>query len=116
MHGSSVAGKSSFRVRILMNRNDLIRILIVDESPIFQEGLGAVIQREAHMSLLAAAGLAREGLSLFRVHQCDVTIINDMLPDSRGEEILVQIQQEHPEARMIVLIASPGDVYIQKTI
>jgi two-component system, NarL family, response regulator len=91
-----------------MNRNDLIRILIVNESPIFQEGLGAIIQHEADMSLLAAAGSAREGLSLFRVHQPDVTIINAMLPDSRGEEILVQIRQEHPDARVIVLIASSG--------
>jgi hypothetical protein len=30
-----------------MSRNYPIRMLIVDESPIFQEGLGAIIQREA---------------------------------------------------------------------
>jgi hypothetical protein len=41
-----------------MNRKNPIRILIVDESRIFQEGSGGVIQQEADMSLLGAAGSA----------------------------------------------------------
>ena len=58
-----------------------IRILSVDDHPLFREGVGSIINCQADMSLAGTASNGREGIEAFRALRPDVTLTDLRLPD-----------------------------------
>jgi DNA-binding NarL/FixJ family response regulator len=57
-----------------------IRILTVDDHPMFREGVAAVLAAPPDMSLVAQASNGPEAIQQFRQHRPDVTLMG--LPDA----------------------------------
>ena len=64
-----------------------IRILIVEDHPVFREGLAAIVELQQDMFLVAQAVNAAEAVSEFRVHQPDVTLMDLRLPGTNGTDV-----------------------------
>jgi DNA-binding NarL/FixJ family response regulator len=60
-----------------------IRILSVEDHPVFREGLAAMISFELDMLLVARASNAVEALAEFRRHRPDVTLMDIQLPGTQ---------------------------------
>ena len=93
-----------------------IRILSVDDHPLFREGIGAVLNSQPDMSLAGVACKGTEAIEAFRALQPDVTLIDLRLPDLNGIEVLLTIRSEYPEARIIVLTTFERDTEIQRAL
>jgi DNA-binding NarL/FixJ family response regulator len=91
-----------------------IRILCVEDHPVFRAGLRAMIESEPDMSLVGHAHNAVEAIAQFRRHRPDVTLMDLRLPGANGTDILVSIRGEFPQARIIMLTTSDGDADIQR--
>jgi DNA-binding NarL/FixJ family response regulator len=91
-----------------------IRILCVEDHPVFREGLRAMIEGEPEMALVAYAANAMQAIVEFRTHRPDVTLMDLRLPGANGVDVLIAIRGEFPQARVIMLTTSDGDGDIQR--
>jgi DNA-binding NarL/FixJ family response regulator len=87
----------------------VIRILVVDDHPVFREGVAAIIDGEADMVLVGEARDGAEAIARFRDLRPDVTLMDLQMPGTSGVEAIKAIRAEHPEARIVVLTTYDGD-------
>jgi len=93
---------------------DPIRILSVEDHPIFREGLATIIGSQKDMVLVAQAANAVEAMAEFRLHRPDITLMDLRLPGTNGTDTLIAIRGEFPRAHIIMLTTSDGDGEIQR--
>src|SRR5262249_8789886 len=94
----------------------LIRILTVDDHPLLRKGIAALVNGEDDMKLVAEASSGEEAIEKFRAHRPDVTLMDIQLPGLNGIETISQIQNEFPNAKIIVLTTYSGDAQVLRAI
>jgi DNA-binding NarL/FixJ family response regulator len=88
----------------------MIRVLGVDDHPLMMAGVAGAIDAQADMKMVGAAPDGTTGIKLFRELQPDITLMDLRMPDMSGIDAIVTIRAENPQARIIVLTTSAGDI------
>src|SRR6266446_590715 len=97
-----------------MSANSPIRILVVDDHPLFRKGVAAILESEADMVVAAEASHGREAVELFRTHRPDITLMDIHMPVMNGFDAIAEIRKHSPHARIIVLSADGGDAHVAR--
>ncbi|HLK63309.1 MAG TPA: response regulator transcription factor [Bryobacteraceae bacterium] len=95
---------------------DPIRVLSVDDHPLFQAGIGAILNCQTDMLMAGVASNGREAIEIYRSLRPDVTLMDLRLPDLGGLDVLIAIRSEFADARIIVLTTFERDVEVQRAL
>jgi DNA-binding NarL/FixJ family response regulator len=90
----------------------MIRVLGVDDHPLMMAGVAGAIDAQADMKMIGSAQDGATGVQLFRQLRPDVTLMDLRLPDMSGIDAIAAIRADFPEARLIVLTTSAGDIQV----
>jgi DNA-binding NarL/FixJ family response regulator len=72
------------------------RILVVDDHPIFREGLLQSINRQPDLVVCGEAENAQQALTAVRTLKPDLVLVDISIPGKSGFELVKDIQALHP--------------------
>jgi DNA-binding NarL/FixJ family response regulator len=78
-------------------------VLIIDDHPLFREGVKAIIARDDSFEVVGEAGSGKQGLELAKELEPGLILMDISLPDGNGIELTREIRALFPETRIIVL-------------
>ena len=99
-----------------MSSGNQIRIMTVEDHPVFRDGLNMIIASQADMLLVAQASSAEQMLQEYCRHRPDVVVMDQRLPGASGTEATISLRNEFPSARVMMLTMYGGDIEIQRAL
>ncbi|HWI43315.1 MAG TPA: response regulator transcription factor [Nocardioides sp.] len=92
--------------------SDPIKILLIDDHELIRSGLGAVIDLEDDLNVVATAGSVAEGIQRYHETKPDVVITDLQMQDGTGLDVVRTLRKIDDELGLIVLTMHSGDEQI----
>lgn len=93
-----------------------VRVVIVDDHPVVREGLCAMISAEGDIQVVAEAGTGAEALAIISKLRPAVVLMDLLLPDIGGSEVIRRVCGSSSDTAFIVLTTVVGDEEIYRAI
>jgi len=90
------------------------RIVIIDDHPLFREGLKSIIERSSKYEVAGEAGNGRDGLQLAGKLNPDIALVDIALPDQSGLELIPDMLKSSPRTRIVIISVHSNIDYIVK--
>ena len=89
----------------------MTRIFIVDDHVLIREGLKKILSTEPDLSIVGEAQYGNEALEKLATCNCDLLLLDIVLPDKGGLEVLKEVQARYPKMYVIILSIYPEERY-----
>lgn len=83
--------------------SDPLKVLLVDDHPLFREGLRSMLAGQPAYRVVGQAGTAREALAQARASTPDIVLLDIGLPDANGIEVIRQLHTLAAPPRILVV-------------
>ena len=99
-----------------MNSTSAVRVLIVDDHPVVRDGLNAILSTEPDLQIVGEAGTGAEALALIAQLRPNIVLMDLVLPDISGAEVIRQVCSAGSDVDFIVLTSVAGDEEIYRAL
>jgi DNA-binding NarL/FixJ family response regulator len=86
-----------------MDTKAKIRVVIVDDHPLFRQGLRQAIASDARFELAGEADRGRSALELIQQHKPDLAVLDVNLPDMTGLEVAAGLKARKSRTHLVIL-------------
>ncbi|HZS07782.1 MAG TPA: response regulator transcription factor [Blastocatellia bacterium] len=94
----------------------MIRILIADDHAVVRRGLKQIVAEQFDQPVIGEAQNASEVLSLVRLGEWDVVVLDISMPGRGGLEILGELKHEHPRLPVLILSVHSEEQYARRAL
>jgi DNA-binding NarL/FixJ family response regulator len=91
-----------------------VRVLIVDDHAVVRAGLKLLVNAADDLEAVGEAGSAKGAILEARTTKPDVVLMDVMMPEQSGIEVVPQLLHEHPEAKVLVLSMQDDPRYVRE--
>ena len=91
-----------------------IRVLIVDDHAVVRSGLRLLLDAAEGLEPVGEAGNARDAVFQARALKPDVILLDVVMPDKTGLEVLPQLTHENPDAKVLILSMQDEPRYVRE--
>src|SRR5262245_46909240 len=91
-------------------------VLLVDDHALLRTGVANIINQEADLEVIAEAGDGIEAIDAYARHHPDVILLDLRMPRMEGVEVVRQIRERDPRARVIILTTYDTDDEIERAL
>jgi len=91
-----------------------VRVLIVDDHAVVRSGLRLLLAQEDDIDPIGEAGTGREAVFQARTLQPDVILMDVVMPDQTGLDVLPTLVHEHPHAKVLLLSMQDDPRYVRE--
>ncbi|WP_298885172.1 response regulator transcription factor [uncultured Serinicoccus sp.] len=85
------------------------RVLLVDDHPIFREGLLAALEDEPGIEIVGEVGTGEDAVAAVGRCTPDVVLLDLNLPGLSGIEVTQAVVRDHPSVRVLILTMQADD-------
>jgi DNA-binding NarL/FixJ family response regulator len=87
-----------------------VRVLVVDDHPLFRQGLALTFQFEPDLEIVAAVGTASAALDVAVRSPIDLAIVDVLMPTTSGLTLCSELLEVQPACKVLILSAidDPG--------
>lgn len=91
------------------NKKPPIKVLVVDDHPVFRQGLVSLLESCPDFKLVGQAANGQKAISKARETHPDVAVMDIRMPDCNGVEATAALQQILPQTKVLILTVSDKD-------
>jgi DNA-binding NarL/FixJ family response regulator len=92
------------------------KILIVDDQGLILEGLIRVINRQKDFEVCGTAGTLTAGREAAALHKPDLVLVDLLLPDGDGLELIKHLVSEHPTLQILAVSQCDETLYAERAL
>ncbi len=83
-----------------------VRIMIADDHELIILGLKSVIQMNPEWEVISAVQTGVQCINALSVRECDLLLVDYVLPDMTGIEIIEKVKPRYPDLKFMIISAS----------
>ena len=91
-----------------------VRVLIVDDHAVVRSGLRLLLEAEEDIDPIGEAGSAQEAVFQARALKPDVILLDVVMPERTGLDVLPQLMHENPDVKVLILSMQDEPRYVRE--
>jgi two-component system response regulator NreC len=90
----------------------MTKVLLVDDHPLFREGIRALLSAESDIEVVGEAADGKQAIELAEKLSPDIVVMDLVMPGMNGMQAAQQLHDKYPDIKVLILSMYDDDEYV----